>query len=121
MLIQPTIDNMRSLRLFGMARALETQAELKEARENAFEERLGLLIDAEMVARQNRSLEAMLKSAKLRLTATIEELELRTTRGLDRSVITSFATADWARSKQNILICGATGPGKTLALCAKSL
>lgn len=118
MLIHPTIDNMRSLRLFGMARALESQSEVKEARELAFEERLGLLVDAEMVARQNKSLEARLKSAKLRLTATIEDLELRANRGLDRSVIASLATTEWARSKQNILICGATGAGKTFLACA---
>lgn len=118
MLIHPTIDNMRSLRLFGMARALESQSELKEARELAFEERLGLLVDAEMVARQNKSLEARLKSAKLRLTASIEDLDLRANRGLDRSVITSLATAEWARSKQNIFVCGATGAGKTFLACA---
>ncbi len=118
MLIHPTIDNMRSLRLFGMARALESQLELKEARELAFEERLGLLVDAEMVARHNKSLEARLKTAKLRLIASIEDLDLRANRGLDRAVITSLATADWVLSKQNVLISGPTGAGKTYLACA---
>ena len=71
MLIHPTIDHMRTLRLFGMARALETQLELKEARELSFEERIGLLLDAEMVARENKSLETRLKTAKLRLSASL--------------------------------------------------
>lgn len=118
MLIHPTIDHMRTLRLFGMARALETQLELKEARELSFEERLGLLLDAEMVARENKSLETRLKAAKLRLSASLEDLELRASRGLDRSVITALATSDWVLSKQNVLITGPTGAGKTYLACA---
>jgi DNA replication protein DnaC len=118
MLIHPTLDHMRALRLFGMARALETQLELKEARELGFEERLGLLLDAEKVARENKSLDARLKTAKLRLSATLEDLELRASRGLDRSVITALATADWVQSKQNVLITGPTGAGKTYLACA---
>lgn len=118
MLIHPTIDNMRTLRLFGMARALETQFELKEARELSFEERMGLLIDAEMVARENKSLDARLKTAKLRLNASLEDLEVRSSRGLDRSVITALATSDWVQSKQNVLITGPTGAGKTYLACA---
>ena len=118
MLIHPTLDHMRTLKLFGMARALETQFELKEARELSFEERLGLLLDAEMVARENKTLEARLKSAKLRLTASLEDLELRATRGLDRSVITALSTCDWVQSKQNVLITGPTGAGKTYLSCA---
>jgi DNA replication protein DnaC len=118
MLIHPTLDHMRTLKLFGMARALETQFELKEARELSFEERLGLLLDAEMVARENKTLETRLKSAKLRLTASLEDLELRATRGLDRSVITALGTCDWVQSKQNVLITGPTGAGKTYLSCA---
>jgi DNA replication protein DnaC len=101
-----------------MARALETQFELKEARELSFEERLGLLLDAEMVARENKTLESRLKSAKLRLAASLEDLELRATRGLDRSVITALGTCDWVQSKQNVLITGPTGAGKTYLSCA---
>jgi DNA replication protein DnaC len=118
MLIHPTIDHMRSLKLTGMARAFESQLELKEARELSFEERLGLLLDAEVVARENKSLDGRLKTAKLRLAASLEDLELRASRGLDRSVITALATCDWVQSKQNILITGPTGAGKTYLACA---
>jgi DNA replication protein DnaC len=109
---------MKSLRLFGMARALENQMELKEIRELSFEERIGMLIDAEKVARENKGLESRLKSAKLRLSACIEDLELRANRGLDRSSITALASADWVQSKQNILVTGPTGAGKTYLACA---
>jgi DNA replication protein DnaC len=118
MLIHPTIDHMRELRLFGMARAFESQLELKEARELTFEERLGLLIDAEKVARDNKSLNIRLKLAKLRLSASLEDLDLRADRGLDRSVITALATSDWVQAKQNVLITGPTGAGKTYLACA---
>jgi DNA replication protein DnaC len=118
MLIHPTIEHMKSLRLFGMARALENQMELKEIRELSFEERIGMLIDAEKVARENKGLESRLKSAKLRLSACIEDLELRANRGLDRSSITALASADWVQSKQNILVTGPTGAGKTYLACA---
>jgi DNA replication protein DnaC len=101
-----------------MARAFESQLELKEARELTFEERLGLLIDAEKVARDNKSLNIRLKLAKLRLSASLEDLDLRADRGLDRSVITALATSDWVQAKQNVLITGPTGAGKTYLACA---
>lgn len=118
MLIHPTIDHMRTLKLFGMAQALESQLELKEARELDFEERLGLLLDAEMLARQNKSIDSRLRNAKLRLNASMEDLELRANRGLDRGVMTALSTADWVASKQNVLITGPTGAGKTYLACA---
>ena len=94
MLIHPTIENLKDLKLFGMARALESQMELKEARELSFEERLGLLIDAELVAQVNKRADSRLKAARLRLPATLEDLKLKASRGLDRSVFTALATCD---------------------------
>jgi DNA replication protein DnaC len=109
---------MRELKLFGMARALENQQELKDVRELSFEERLGLLVDAEVVARQNKSMDARLKNARLRLPASLEDLEVRAARGLDRSVITALSNCDWVQSNQNVLITGPTGAGKTYVACA---
>lgn len=118
MLIHPTIENLKDLKLFGMARALESQMELKEARELSFEERLGLLIDAELVVQVNKRADSRLKAARLRLPATLEDLKLKASRGLDRSVITALATCDWILSNQNVLVTGATGAGKTYLACA---
>lgn len=101
-----------------MARALEAQMELKEARELSFEERLAILLEAEFLERDNRSLKSRLKTSKLRLSACMEDLKISSSRGLDRSVITTLATADWVRDKQNIAITGPTGSGKTYLACA---
>ena len=101
-----------------MARALEAQLELKEARELSFEERLGMLVDAEALDRDNVRTAARLRHAKLRLAACMEDLKMKSSRGLDRSVITSLASSDWVRDKRNIAITGPTGAGKTYLACA---
>lgn len=118
MLIHPTIDNMKALKLFAMVKALETQMELKDVQEMPFEDRLGLLVDAELIARENKRLDSRLTNAKLRLSACIEDLDLKASRGLDRSVITSLATSDWIKLHRNVLVTGPTGAGKTYVSCA---
>lgn len=118
MLIQPTIENLRKLRLFGMLNALESQMEMKDIQELSFEDRLGLLVDAELIARENRQLQSRLKVAKLRLSACMEDLEVQASRGIDRTVAVALATCDWLRLHRNILITGPTGSGKTYASCA---
>lgn len=118
MLIHPTIDNMKALKLFAMVKALETQMEMKDVQDINFEDRLGLLVDAELVARENKRLQARLASAKLRLSACMEDLDLKGNRGLDRSVITALATSDWIKLHRNVLVDGPTGAGKTYLSCA---
>lgn len=118
MLIHPTIDNLKTLKLLAMASALENQAELKNTQELSFEERLGILVDAEMAARDSKRLTNRLQTAKLRLSACLEDLEIRASRGLDRSLITSLGTAAWIERARNVIIEGPTGAGKTFLACA---
>jgi len=92
--------------------------ELKEARELSFEERLGMLLEAELLERENKRSDSRLTNAKLRLAACMQDLKVKASRGLDRSVVTALATCNWLRDKRNIAITGPTGSGKTYLACA---
>jgi DNA replication protein DnaC len=116
MLIQPTIDGLKTLKLFGMLKALESQMDLPDVAALCFEERLGMLIDTELTTRANRQTQMRLKLAKLAHSATMEELE--PSRGIDRAALASLATCEWLRRKQNIIVNGATGVGKSFLACA---
>lgn len=118
MLIHPTLDNLRSLKLFGMLKALEDQLNMNNLTDFSFEDRLGLLVESEILVRGNKKLQSRLKTAKLRLSACVEDLDLKPGRGLDKSAIMSLSTCDWLRLHRNILITGPTGSGKTFVSCA---
>lgn len=118
MLNQPTIDKLNELRLFGMAKALEEQNGSTEYEGLAFLDRLGLLVDRESAERDSKRLRTRLKQAKLRLTATIEDVNFRHPRGLDKSLILTLAGCNWIREHHNIIITGPTGVGKSYLACA---
>jgi DNA replication protein DnaC len=118
MLLQPTLTRLRDLRLTGMADALEEQQALPDVQGLSFEDRLTLLVEREATVRQDRRQTQLLRQAKLRLRASIEDLDFRSPRGLDRSVILRLATCDWIQNHQVVLITGATGTGKTYLTCA---
>lgn len=118
MLIQPTLDNLRSLRLFGMLKALEDQMNMNNLTDFSFEDRLGLLVESELLLRGNKQLQSRLKTAKLRLSACVEDLDLKAGRGLDKTAMMSLSNCDWLRLHRNILITGPTGSGKTFVSCA---
>jgi DNA replication protein DnaC len=101
-----------------MAKALEEQMETKDITELTFEDRLGLLVDAELIAKENQGLQTRLKNARLRLAACMEDIDLKTSRGIDRSALVALSSCDWLRRHQNIFVTGATGSGKTYMACA---
>lgn len=86
MLNHPTLDKLLALRLTGMAKALSEQMDLPESQSLSFEERLGLLVDREMTVRSDRRLTTRLRQAKLRLSASLEDVDYRHPRGLDKGV-----------------------------------
>src|SRR5208283_6201495 len=109
MLLHPTIDNLRYLKLTGMIEALESQMQTPEALDMPFDDRFGLLVDAELASRDNRRLQGRLRAARLRQSASIEDLDFRTPRGLDRSLLLKLATSKWVSSRKNVVIDGPTG------------
>jgi DNA replication protein DnaC len=119
MLINPTITKLEALGLGAMAAGLVEQlATPGPWAELCFEDRLGLLVDREADARDSRKLATRLKAAKLRYGASVEDLDLRAPRGLDRASILGLAGAGWVAHHHNLVITGATGCGKTYLACA---
>ena len=118
MLTHPTLEKLHSLKLNGMAKALEEQIQMEDLKELSFEERLGLLVDREVTERRNRKLRTLLKKAKLRLNASLEDIDYRHPRGLDKSLTLSLASCQWVEEHNNILITGPTGVGKSYLACA---
>lgn len=118
MLTHPTLQNLKAMKLYGMAKALETQLDSADYEPLSFLERFGLLVDNEQTHRENRGLQSRLRKAKLRHTACLEDLDMRRNRGIDRSLLSSLATSKWVQSHQNILITGLTGAGKSYLACA---
>ena len=120
MLTHPTLDKLESLRLHGMVQALKQQWQQPEINELSFEQRLGLLVDRETDLRQTRQMQARLRKAKLRQNAVVEDVDFKQPRGLDRSQVLQLATCQWIKQKQNLLITGPTGVGKSYLACALS-
>ena len=119
MLIQHTMTQLKSLKLDGMARALEEQQILPASQSLTFEDRLGLLVEREISWRDNRRLERLLRLAKLKQAqACMEDIDYCRSRGLDKRLMVTLAGCEWIRCSQNILLTGATGAGKSWLACA---
>jgi DNA replication protein DnaC len=118
MLNEQTFEKLYSLKLSGMAEALKAQLQQPDTTELSFEERLAMLVDAEHLYRENKRMKRLLQNAKLKLSASLEDIDYRTSRGLDKSVIRSIGTCGWVRKHQNVIIVGPTGTGKTYLSCA---
>jgi DNA replication protein DnaC len=119
MLTHPTLDQLRVLKLDGMARALEEQRLLPACQDLAFEDRLGLLVDRERSWRDGRRLERLLRAAKLKHAgACLEDISYSGGRGIDKRLVANLSGGDWIRQGQSILLTGPTGVGKTWLACA---
>lgn len=118
MLTEQTIDILNSLRLTGMAQALEEQRGIPDIATLDFEERFALILEREREARENRRLTRLLQLARFRLAACVEDVNFRAKRGLDRSLVLRLATCEWIRQHTTLLITGPTGTGKTFLACA---
>jgi DNA replication protein DnaC len=118
MLKHPTFDLLHTLGLNGMAAAFRTLETQPEARNMDHTEWLGLLLDHEVTARNQKRFEARARAARLRMDATIEDVNYRAARGLDRALFLKLTTCDWIRAGHDLLITGPTGLGKSWLVCA---
>jgi DNA replication protein DnaC len=119
MLNEHTLQQLRALRLDGMAAALADPTNQIAAAELPFEQRLALLVQREVDWRDSKRLERLLKAARLKVSsACLEDIDWRSNRGLSREVIGALANGDWLRHGHNVLLTGATGCGKTWLACA---
>lgn len=118
MLTQQTLEKMNVMKLSGMSEAFQQQLASTECARLSFDERLGLLVDSEWTAREQRKLKRRLRSAKMRYAASVEDIDFKHPRGLDRQQVLSLGNCGWIQSRHNLLITGPTGIGKSYLACA---
>lgn len=119
MLRQPTIDKLEALKMSIMARAWLAQDASPDVQAMSFDDRFGMLVDAEYLARENKRLSRNLKEARLRISdASVEGIEYPARRQLDRALVRQLIPCHWVTNKQVITITGPTGTGKTYLGCA---
>jgi DNA replication protein DnaC len=108
-----TTDMLYSMRLHGMVTAFQEQLQLPSMGDLSFEDRFAMIVQKEWTHRENRRLALRLRAAKLRRQASIEDVDFRHPRGLDKSLALSLATCEWIRNRHNVIITGPTGIGKS--------
>jgi DNA replication protein DnaC len=119
MIVQQTLTQLRALKLDGMASAFEEQLTLPTSGSLAFEDRFALLVERENAYRNTHRLKRLLTKARLKYgQACLEDLDTRTSRGLEATKIASLAHGEWLERGQTVLIVGPTGVGKTWLACA---
>jgi DNA replication protein DnaC len=118
LLTHPTLDQLHQLGLHGMARGFERLAADPAAEGLSHPEWLALLLDHEASDRQDKRFKARLRYARLRHQASIEDIDWRAPRGLDRALFTALATGRWIEEARNVILEGPTGVGKSWLACA---
>jgi DNA replication protein DnaC len=115
---EETIEKLYDLKLGAMAEAFREMLTRPTDGGLSFAERMGLLVDREWLRREDNRLTRRLKAARLKVPASLEEVDFRTPRGLDRDVFIDLAAGGYLRNHHNVIITGATGLGKTYLACA---
>ncbi len=118
MLNQQTIEKLHTLKLSGMAQAFTDQLNQPDMDRLSFAERFGLIVESQWTWKEDNRMSRYLKNARLKLNACVEDIDFKSNRGLDQSVILKLVSCDWIKRHQNVIISGPTGVGKTYLACA---
>lgn len=114
---QSTLDKMKHLKLYGMHRAFTSTMEVgSDSYTN--DELIAYLIDSEYDDRESRKVERLINTAKFRYRAFMEEITASTSRNIDKNTIGRLSSCDFIHQKQNILLTGSTGVGKSFIATA---
>ena len=106
MLNQQTIDKLHMLKLMGMAQAFTDQLNQPDMDRLSFAERFGLIVESQWTWKEDNRMSRYLKNAKLKQNACVEDIDFKTHRGLDQSVIMKLVSCDWIKRHQNVIISG---------------
>jgi len=119
MLAETTVNRLHEIRLGIMAQHFRQQLLNPSMNEMAFEERFGLLVDAEWSGRRSNRLQRLIKNATYSISgACVENIAYHADRKLDKTMIARLETCSYIHENHNIIIMGATGVGKTYIACA---
>lgn len=113
MSIDQTCSKLYEMKLHGMAKGLQDQMSSAHALSLPFEERFAMVVDHEQTYRENRRLQALLRTAKLSQRARLEDLRFGGDRNLERATIASLSSCLWVDKGYHIIVTGPTGTGKT--------
>jgi DNA replication protein DnaC len=113
MIDEETLRKLSEMKLHAMSDALQKLLADSPGNQLSFSEKVAMMVDGEWIARENRRLHRLLRAAKLGINACLEDVKCDPARGIDKAVVRSLATCQWIRHKQNVIVVGKTGVGKT--------
>ena len=118
MLTQQTLNKLHDMKLIAMADAFAEQLGQPDLGDLSFEDRFAMLVDRQWTFKEDRRMSRLLRTAKLRDSACIENIDFKTPRALDKSLLVRLSASDWIKKAQNVIILGPTGVGKSYLACA---